>query len=67
MQPQYGGMTGMPPIVSIRQARRFMENAFLDLLDILAWQEGAPPATGHERPVDPHGSEIIPDQGQGRS
>ncbi|CAM2730783.1 hypothetical protein [Komagataeibacter xylinus] len=57
----------MPPIVSIRQARRFMENAFLDLLDILAWQEGAPPATGHEQPVDPHRGGIIPDRGQGRS
>ncbi|WP_308719288.1 hypothetical protein [Komagataeibacter xylinus] len=57
----------MPPIVSIRRARRFMENAFLDLLDILAWQEGAPPATSHEQPVDPHCGGIIPDRGQGRS
>ncbi|WP_159262795.1 hypothetical protein [Komagataeibacter xylinus] len=57
----------MPPIVSIRRARRFMENAFLDLLDILAWQEGAPPATGHDRPVDPQGGGITPDRGQGRS
>ncbi|MGY6769500.1 hypothetical protein [Komagataeibacter sp. NFXK3] len=57
----------MPPIVSIRQARRFMENAFLDLLDILAWQEGAPPATGPDRPAGPHGGGITPDREQGRS
>ncbi|WP_217417161.1 hypothetical protein [Komagataeibacter melomenusus] len=57
----------MPPIVSIRQARRFMENAFLDLLDILAWQEGAPPATGHDRPATPQPGGVTPDRGQGRS
>lgn len=42
------------PRLSLRCARQFMENAFLDLLDILAWQEGvAPDATIlHHRHLD---------------
>ncbi|ATU72625.1 hypothetical protein CFR78_08115 [Komagataeibacter rhaeticus] len=47
------------PRLSLRHARLFMENAFLDLLDILAWQEGTTPGAatltrhpGAERPAD---------------
>ena len=34
------------PRLSLRHACLFMENAFLDLLDILAWQEGTAPRAG---------------------
>ncbi|MDT8872318.1 hypothetical protein RAA17_16770 [Komagataeibacter rhaeticus] len=46
------------PRLSLRHARLFMENAFLDLLDILAWQEGTTrgghpdPSSGRGTPAD---------------
>ncbi|MBV1822792.1 hypothetical protein [Komagataeibacter oboediens] len=58
--------------LSMRQACAFMENAFLELLDILAWQEGAAPpptarAHGTTGACGAHRSGISPDRGQGPS
>ncbi|GCE82711.1 hypothetical protein [Komagataeibacter diospyri] len=60
------------PRLSMRHACMFMENAFLELLDILAWQEGmAPPPSACPRglagPCGAGREMVSPDRGQGRS
>ncbi|WP_182357109.1 hypothetical protein [Komagataeibacter europaeus] len=55
--------------LSMRHACVFMENAFLELLDILAWQEGVapPPSAGPHGLAGPCGASrgmVSPDRGR---
>lgn len=56
----------------MRHACMFVENAFLELLDILAWQEGAapPPSTRPHGQAGPRGASrkmVSPDRGRERN
>ncbi|AHI25588.1 hypothetical protein [Komagataeibacter swingsii] len=60
------------PRLSMRHACMFVENAFLELLDILAWQEGAapPPSTRPHGQAGPRGASrkmVSPDRGRERN
>ncbi|WP_193732017.1 hypothetical protein [Komagataeibacter sp. FXV3] len=55
--------------LSMRHACMFMENAFLELLDILAWQEGMAPTPsacphGLAEPLGASREMVSPDRGR---